>query len=824
MAVKKSELYSSLWASCDSLRGGMDSSQYKDYILTLLFVKYVSDKIKGVVAYGDIDVPKGGGFDDMLALIGSKNIGEDMDKIIAKLAEANSLRGIIDNAHFNDEEKLGRGKEMVDKLSELLCIFRDQMPDFSRNRADGDDIIGDAYEYLMRKFATESGKSKGQYYTPAEVSRVLANVVGISRARKESEGITLYDPACGSASLLIRTAEAAPFDVAIYGQEKEVTTAGLARMNLVLHNKATGEIKGGYSTFSDPQFKHIYKDEKGREQTDDSRIRAFDYIVVNPPFSDKNWTHGLKEYGRFDGYGDRPPQKNGDFAWLLHILKSLKRNGKAAVILPHGVLFRGNAEANIRRAIIDNGLIKGIIGLPANLFYGTGIPACVIVIDKENSGERNGIFMIDASREFIKDGNKNRLRERDIHKIVTVFNEQIEIPCYSRFVSNDEIKDKNDYNLNIPRYIDGGFSEDLQNIDAHLNGGIPNGDIESLSLYWDTFPKLRKKLFTPFRKGFASLAVDKDEVREAIYGDAEFSAYADKVETAFEIWKSRVDKSLRTINSSTKPKLLIAEIAGAIIEEFETVTLVDKYDTYEVLLSYWNSVMADDVYLIVEEGYKTIRETENITKTREKKKKDGTKETKTTVIGWEGKLIAKTLVTQMFFYTEKKIIDDTEVIIAAAQVELDEMIENAEDGSIINDVLTDKGTLSKDKLKNELKARKGETDEDTTTLLDISAKVALIDEKNKILKDLRATLDNKVRDKYKKLTDAECLELLLERKWYKSIVNGIYALYESVNHHIADHVAELTERYEATLPALETKAAELEDKVKSHLERMGFAW
>jgi type I restriction enzyme M protein len=358
MAVKKSELYSSLWASCDSLRGGMDSSQYKDYILTLLFVKYVSDKFKGV-AYGDIDVPKGGGFDDMLALIGDKNIGEKIDKIIAKLAQANNLRGIIDNAHFNDEDKLGKGQEMVDKLGELLSIFRDQMPDFSRNRADGDDIIGDAYEYLMRNFATESGKSKGQYYTPAEVSRVLANVVGISKAKRKSEDVTLYDPACGSASLLIRTAESAPFEVAIYGQEKDITTAGLARMNLFLHNKATAEIKGGYSTFSDPQYFN---------PKNDSALRQFDFVVVNPPFSDKNWTHGLKEYGRFDGYGDRPPQKNGDFAWLLHILKSLKRNGKAAVILPHGVLFRGNAEAVIRRAIIDNGFIKGIIGLPANCY------------------------------------------------------------------------------------------------------------------------------------------------------------------------------------------------------------------------------------------------------------------------------------------------------------------------------------------------------------------------------------------------------------------------------------------------------------------------
>lgn len=881
MAVKKSELYSSLWASCDALRGGMDASQYKDYILTLLFVKYVSDKFKGV-AYGDIDVPEGGSFDDMLALIGNKNIGEEMDKIIAKLAEANNLRGVIDNAHFNDEDKLGKGKEMVDKLSELLCIFRDQMPDFSRNRADGDDIIGDAYEYLMRNFATESGKSKGQFYTPAEVSRVLAKVVGIEHAK--SGETTLYDPACGSGSLLIRAAEAAPVDVAIYGQEKEITTAGLARMNLVLHNRATAEIKGGYSTFSDPQFK---------DYDDEGKLRQFDFAVVNPPFSDKNWTHGLKEYGRFDGYGDRPPQKNGDFAWLLHIIKSLKRNGKAAVILPHGVLFRGNAEATIRQALIDKGFIKGIIGLPANLFYGTGIPACIIVIDKENADERDGIVMVDASRDFIKDGNKNRLRERDVYKITTVFNQlvqdhSLEFPQYARFVPNDEIKIKNAYNLNIPRYIDSGTVEDLQSIDGHLNGGIPSSDVDSLSLYWDTFPNLQAALFKPLRDGFYSLAVEKDAIRDTIYGDADFSAYADKVENAFESWKKKVDGKLRTIDGTTKPKLLITEIAEQILEEYEPVTLVDKYDAYEVLLSYWNEVMSDDVYLLVQDGYKAVRDIEVFTKTSTKKKKNGTEETKTTETGWDGKLVPKSLVIEMFFAAEQKAIDDVETIIAAAQAELDEIIENAEDGSAINDVLTDKGKLNKTALKTQIEeirlnivtdeiaallellnstlpkkkeveafvranplCKNAVTDSGTITAASIKKRIAeiratadvpelhaddyaalislqekqtLIDERSAVLKDLKAALDKKAREQYAKLTDEQIMELLLDRKWYRSLVSGVYALYTAVSHRIAERVTELAERYERTMPELKTEVAELESKVKSHLERMGFVW
>lgn len=816
MAVKKSELYSSLWASCDSLRGGMDSSQYKDYILTLLFVKYVSDKFKGV-AYGDIDVPEGGSFDDMLALIGNKNIGEEMDKIIARLAEANNLRGVIDNAHFNDEDKLGKGKEMVDKLSELLGIFHDQMPDFSKNHADGDDIIGDAYEYLMRNFATESGKSKGQFYTPAEVSRILAKVVGIEHAH--GNDITLYDPACGSGSLLIRAAEVTPVDVAIYGQEKEGTTAGLARMNLVLHNRATAEIKGGYSTFSDPQYMN---------PADDSAIRQFDFAVVNPPFSDKNWTHGLKEYGRFDGYGDRPPKKNGDFAWLLHIIKSLKRNGKAAVILPHGVLFRGNAEATIRQSLIGRGLIKGIIGLPANLFYGTGIPACIIVIDKENADERDGIIMIDASRDYIKDGNKNRLRERDIYKITTVFNmleENHNIKTdskYARYVPISEIKEKNAYNLNIPRYIDGEAAEDIQNIDGHLNGGIPSVDVESLLLYWKAFPKLHTSLFVPLRKGFYSLAVEKNAIRDTINNDVDFSAYADKVEGAFNSWKRYVDGKLRNISSETKPKLLIYDMAEQILKDFEPITLIDKYDAYEVLLSYWNETMSDDVYVLVQDGYKAVHEIEVFKKTTTKKKKDGTEVKQVKETGWDGKLVPKALIVEMFFSVQQKAIDDTETVISAAQVELDEMIENAEDDSVINIVLKENGKIDKKELNYQLKVLLNE--DDLVILKRLHKLLLRVENGNKVLKQLRTELDAKAREQYPKLTDDQCMELLINDKWYRSLVSGVYALYTAVSHRISERVVELADRYEKTMPQLETEVVELESKVKSHLERMGFVW
>ena len=370
------------------------------------------------------------------------------------------------------------------RLTNLISIFQKPELDFSKNRAEHDDILGDAYEYLMRHFATESGKSKGQFYTPSEVSRVIAKVIGISPANTLAS-TTAYDPTCGSGSLLLKVAAEAGKHITLEGQEKDVTTAGLARMNMILHDFPTANILSG-NTLANPKF------------LDGLQLRTYDYVVANPPFSDKTWSTGLTpsddKFQRFS-WGE-PPTKQGDYAYLLHIIRSMKANGKAACILPHGVLFRGNAEGLIRRELMRSGILKGIIGLPANLFYGTGIPACIVVLDKENAAARKGVFLIDASKGFIKDSNMNRLREQDIHRIVDTFTRQVDVPRYARLVPLDEIADpKNDWNLNLPRYIDSTEPEDLQDIDAHLNGGIPERDLDALAAWWQVFPGVRAALF-----------------------------------------------------------------------------------------------------------------------------------------------------------------------------------------------------------------------------------------------------------------------------------------------------------------------------------------
>lgn len=547
MAIKKSELYSSLWASCDELRGSMDASQYKDYVLVLLFMKYVSDKGGALV-----EIPKGGSFADMVKLKGQPDIGDKINKIIGELAKANDLTGVITVADFNDDEKLGKGKDKVDKLSNLIEIFEKPELDFSSNRAEGDDILGDAYEYLMRHFATESGKSKGQFYTPAEVSRIKAKVIGISPHNTTAQ-TTAYDLTCGSGSLLLKVADEAGKSISIYGQENDNATRALAVMNMWLHGNPVAEIVQG-NTLSSPQF------------TDDitGEIKQFDYAVSNPPFSYKAWMNGWNPandvYKRFEGYDCLPPKKNGDFAFLLHLIKSLKSKGKGCIVMPLGVLFRGNTEATIRKKIIQRGYIKGIIGLPPNLFYGTGIAACLVVIDKENAEGRKDIFMIDAGKGFIKDGNKNRLREQDIHKIVDTFNNRIETPGYSRIIPISEIEDsKNNYNLNIPRYIDSQEAEDLQDIEAHLLGGIPNRDIDDLGNHWEVYPTLKNTLFKASkRKNYSALCIDNEEIKNTIFHHPEFTAFSKKMDAVFGKWKKETAEYANTFLIAIKSNYLLS--------------------------------------------------------------------------------------------------------------------------------------------------------------------------------------------------------------------------------------------------------------------------
>jgi type I restriction enzyme M protein len=793
---------------CNDLRGGMDASQYKDYILVLLFIKYVSDKYAGQ-PYAPIAIPPGASFKDMVALKGKSDIGDQiMKKIIGPLADKNKLSEMPD---FNNADKLGSGKEMVDRLTNLIAIFENPALDFSKNRADGDDILGDAYEYLMRHFATESGKSKGQFYTPAEVSRVMAQILGIREARTTSE-TTVYDPTCGSGSLLLKVAAEARTKPTIYGQEKDVVTAGLARMNMILHDNAGACIEGGHSTLAMPMFKV------------GGTLKTFDYVVANPPFSDKRWSTGLDPlndpYDRFKPFGT-PPAKQGDYAYLLHIVRSLRSTGKGACILPHGVLFRGNAEADIRRALVRKGYIKGIIGLPANLFYGTGIPACIVVIDKEHAHTRKGIFLLDASQGFMKDGPKNRLRDQDIHKIVDVFTRQLELPRYSRMVGVEEIE-KNDFNLNLPRYIDSQTPEDLQDIEGHLKGSIPVADVDALKPYWAVCPRLRKTLFKLNRPGYVDLAVEKTAIKATIYEHPEFTAFITDMNAHFAAWRETSVATLKALKAGCHPKQVIVTLAENLLAHYANKPLIDPYDIYQHLMDYWTETMQDDCYLIAADGWKA--ETSRIIE-KDKKGKEKDK-------GWSCDLVPKALLVTRYFAGEQAEIDKLSSAlesVAAKLAELEE--EQLGDEDAFSEARTDaaegkEGNVTRAKVTARLREITGDKDAKDEALI-LKEWLALSNEESDLkwqIKSDEGTLDARLYFRYPKLTAAEVKTLVVDDKWMAALDAAIHGEMDRVSQQLTQRVKELAERYETPLPQMTNRVVELEAKVNQHLERMGFAW
>ena len=830
MAIKKSDLYSSLWASCNELRGGMDASQYKDYVLFLLFIKYISDK------YGNSDdfappvtIPKGASFKDMIALKGKSDIGDKINtQIIQPLIDANARLARSDFPNFNDPEKLGEGPALVERLSNLIGIFENPVLDFSQNRAEHDDILGDAYEFLMRHFASESGKSKGQFYTPSEVSRVIAKVIGISPDNTKAS-TTAYDPTCGSGSLLLKVAAQAGKHITLEGQEKDVTTAGLARMNMILHDFPTANILSG-NTLDSPKFK------------DGEQLRTYDYVVANPPFSDKTWSTGLAPsndpYQRF-AWGV-PPTKQGDYAYLLHIIRSMKGTGKAACILPHGVLFRGNAEATIREQLVRSGILKGIIGLPANLFYGTGIPACVLVLDKENATTRTGVFMVDASKAFIKDGNKNRLREQDIHKIVDTFTRQDDSnPHYARMVPLTEIADpKNDFNLNLPRYIDSTAPEDLQDIDGHLRGGIPERDIDTpdnaLAAYWKVLPGVRAALFeSAGRPGYARLKLALPEVKPAIFGHIEFTAFNQTATQLFADWRKATTPILTGFCKDGHPKALIETTAEALLATFRGAELLDAYDIYQHLMDYWSATLQDDAYLIAADGWVEGAQPFEIVQVKDKNNKLVWPEPHDYLKGkrrFKSDLVPASILVAKYFVAERDGIDVLDNQLAMLEQQLDEMREeNSGEEGLLAEVIEgegDKQKITAKAVKARLKEIRQDPDyaeerEALATYADLLEQQLAAKGKRKAAQD---DLDRKIDAKYPKLTEAEIKTLVVDEKWMARLQAAVQGELDRVSQTLTGRIRELAERYATPLPLLTDEVATLAARVEEHLKQMGVVW
>ena len=688
--------------------------------------------------------------------------------------------------------------------------------------------MGDAYEYLMRHFATESGKSKGQFYTPAEVSRVMAQLLGVRRASATAQ-TTVYDPTCGSGSLLLKVAEEAAHGsdvrVTLYGQEKDNATAGLARMNMILHDYATAEIRQG-NTLVSPLFL------KGEA------LDTFDYVVANPPFSDKSWSTGLDPehdpYDRFAPYGV-PPKKQGDYAYLLQILRSLRPTGRGACILPHGVLFRGGAEGAIRRNLVQRGYIKGIIGLPPNLFFGTGIPACIVVLDKERAAARMGIFLIDASKGFRKEGPKNRLRAQDIHKIVDTFTRQSEVPRYARMVPVAEICDaKNDYNLNLPRYIDSTEPEDLQDINGHLRGGIPDRDIDALDRYWEVMPTLQAAMFKPAENaGYYELTVA--DLKSAIFGHPEFAAFRTSVEELFATWKNANKPRLAGFAQGGHPKTLIEILSEDLLATFINAPLLDAYDTYQHLMDQWDESIQDDCYLIAADGWVKGAQPREIVRVKNKDNKlswpelhDYLKDKRR----FKSDLVPASILVARYFVAERNAIEALDNQLATLGQQLVEMrAENSGEDGLLAEVIEGEGEGDKQKIAAKaVKARLKEIGKDPLYADEHAALEAYAGllkqqtEANAKRKAAQEDLDRKIGAKYPKLTEAEIKTLVVDDKWLAQLSAAVQGELDHVSQILTGRIRKLAERYAAPLPKLTEDLEALAARVEQHLKKMGAAW
>lgn len=718
---------------------------------------------------------------------------------------------------------------MIDRLSKLVGIF--EKLNLSSNQAEDDDLLGDAYEYLMRHFATESGKSKGQFYTPAEVSRIMAKIIGISADCPSSTSV--YDPTCGSGSLLLKAAAQANNQISLYGQEKDVATASLARMNMILHNNETAEINTG-NTLSDPSF----RDERGG-------LKAFDFAVANPPFSSKNWTSGITPsddpFERFS-YGI-PPEKNGDYAFLLHLLKSLKPSGKGAIILPHGVLFRGNAEARIRTELLNLGLIKGIIGLPANLFYGTGIPACIIVIDKEHAqiaqfaedGSRQvisggSVFMIDASRGFIKDGNKNRLREQDIHKIIDTFTKQEEIAHYSRMVHLSEIAAQ-DYNLNLPRYIDSGEVEDLQDLAAHLYGGIPAHDMDALEAYWQVLGRLKNELFAEHDGRFIA-KIESSQIKAHILAHPDYAAFKAEHLAKFAAWHTQND--LAAIQPSSRPSELIQQWSESLLGAFKPSSLIEEYDFYQILMDYWAETLQDDVYLIAQDGWPAVKDLAEITKESdeaanltvvfEETETDKKSKAKTKRISkkYRSEVIAPELIAHRYFSDDLAKLEEKQSELERLSQELENHLEeHSGEESVLNDVLDAKGKLSAKLLKTALE--ENDIEEGERAILQ-TAQTLMTQEKTAkdAVKTLSEALNLAIFKQFGQLSEEEIKQLVVHDKWLATLQSHIENRLENSIQQLISRLNTLENRYRSPMAELAQEVEIWQRKVDAHLKNMGF--
>lgn len=834
--MNKQQLASKIWQSANNMRSKIEANEYKDYILGFIFYKFLSEKeeevyikdngtrdgIEEYLVESDLETVKY--FQDKIGyFIEYKNLFSTWlsDKYfnVSNVSDAlNAFNRLIANNYKKVYEKIfdtlqaGLSKlgDSSGTQTKAIIALLNLIKDIPMDDKQGYDVLGFIYEYLISMFAANAGKKAGEFYTPHEVSILMSEIV--AHHLRNRDKIDIYDPTSGSGSLLINIGKAVAKymndknHIRYFAQELKENTYSLTRMNLVMRGILPSNIitRNGDTLADDwPYF-----DDNDKENTYEPLF--VDAVVSNPPYSQKWDSANMDNDARFKDYGLAPKSK-ADYAFLLHDLYHLRPDGIMTIVLPHGVLFRGGEEEKIRTNLIEKNNIDAIIGLPANIFFGTGIPTIIMVLRKDK--ETSDVLIIDASKGFEKVGKNNKLRSSDIKRIVDTYVSKASIPGYSKLVSREEIKN-NEYNLNIPRYVDSSEKPESYDIYSNIFGGIPKKEVDDLSKYWDAFPSLKDELFKVINQH--SLELKVDDVEPAILNNNDVRNYRLNFNTAFRDFYAYLKNELIVGLDSLDSVREETKISNNIFDRLKGIPLIDKYDSYQILDDEWNKI-AVDLEIISTEGKSSITKVDP--KMVTKKKNDKEVEVQE---GYIGHVIPFELVQNEYFSSELEEIKNNENRIDEINSRISELFEEVSEDDKEDDCIdNEKGEFVAKQISQRAKELKRQKNTDRTELDEIVLEVAKLQEEtkalNKSVKELKATLLDKTKDKLEDLSLDEAM-ILLEKKWIKPIVDSIMTLPQLVIKQLVSIVKKLSKKYSDTLINLDEEIEKVESELSSMID------
>lgn len=838
--MNKQQLASKIWASANKMRSKIEANEYKDYILGFIFYKFLSDKEESYLKRNDWtveDFPELSeedaetvencrvnlgyfiAYDNLFSTW--LNIGAEFDVSNVRDAISAFNRNISPNYKHLFEKifdtlqtglsKLGSSSgEQTKAIRELLQLIKDIPTDGSQDY----DVLGFIYEYLISNFAANAGKKAGEFYTPHEVAVLMSEIV--AHHLRNNERIEIYDPTSGSGSLLINIGRSVAKhindknNIKYYAQELKENTYNLTRMNLVMRDILPDNIltRNGDTLEEDwPYF-----DENDRERTYNPLY--VDAVVSNPPYS-QNWDPENKEFDpRYERFGLAPKGK-ADYAFLLHDLFHVKPSGLMTIVLPHGVLFRGGEEEKIRTNLIEQNHIDAIIGLPANIFFGTGIPTIIMVLRQQR--DNSDVLIVDASKGFVKDGKSNRLRACDIKKIVDAVVNRSDVAKFSRKVERQEIRD-NDYNLNIPRYVDSSDDAEPWDIYASMFGGIPNSEIDALAEYWTAFPSLRGEIFKSDATPYSSISTE--DVRTAIFNNGDVKQFVDNFNAAFadlgDYLHGEIIDLMNDMNISQEENVLSVNI----FDRLQPFSLVDRYRAYQALDDEWVRT-ANDLEIIQTEGADAIRQVDpNMVIKKKDNKEIEVQE------GWIGHIVPFELVQQTLLRDEAEALRQVQAKLDAATARFDEILDSLSEEEKDADYVNDDNTAFVPKAVKayckELSKQKGVTyDEESieAKLLDVNA---LIDTQKKLKREVAEksyALHLHTKQTIETLSDKD-VDMLITLKWITPLVDALTAIPASVVDNLTARCRALGEKYATTLVDLERDIRESEQSLSGLIDEL----